>query len=317
MPTEQLPPESDPSRSTMVKAEPNRPIDAVLADRLYRKAKAKRWRLPKASFVTTLEASCTKAFSAEEPDPSEVSRYLESLHLEDLALACACALGDGTAWDHFVLEMRPGLYRAADALDPSGGAREQADSLYADLYGVDEKGGSKKSLLRYFHGRSSLATWLRALLSQRHIDDLRRTRRLSPLPEPDEGVPLRAIPPVLEPERPRYLAAVSRALATAVAALAPRDRLRLGAYYAQRLTLAEIGRLLKEHEASVSRHLTRVRGVLREAIEHQLRHVEGMTEAQVVECLRTVLDDPGAITLTGLVGEVTGGKNVGQDRSRK
>src|SRR6187397_2663635 len=118
----------------MVKAEPDRPVDPALVDHLYRKAKAKRWRLPKAS------------------------RYLESLHLEDLALACACELGDGTAWDHFVLEMRPGLYRAADALDPSGGAREQADALYADLYGVDEKGGSKKSLLRYFHGRSSLAT---------------------------------------------------------------------------------------------------------------------------------------------------------------
>ena len=65
---------------------------------------------------------------------------LSSLHLEDLALACACALGDAAAWDHFVLEMRPGLYRAADALDPTGAARELADSLYADLYGVDQRG---------------------------------------------------------------------------------------------------------------------------------------------------------------------------------
>ena len=58
--------------------------------------------------------------------PREVSRYLSSLHLEDLALACACALGDSAAWDHFVLEMRPGLYRAADALDRSGDARESS-----------------------------------------------------------------------------------------------------------------------------------------------------------------------------------------------
>ena len=35
-----------------------------------------------------------------------------------------------------MLEYRPILYRAADALDPSGGARDLADSLYADLYGL-------------------------------------------------------------------------------------------------------------------------------------------------------------------------------------
>ena len=75
-----------------------------------------------------------KRSAAAEPGPRERERYLASLHLEDLALACACALGDHAAWDHFVLEMRPPLYRAADALDRSGGARELADSLYADLY---------------------------------------------------------------------------------------------------------------------------------------------------------------------------------------
>ena len=87
------------------------------------------------------------------------------------------------AWDHFVLEMRPGLYRAADALDRSGGARELADSLYADLYGVEQRGGARQSLFRYFHGRSSLATWLRAVLAQRHVDRVRVERRIDPLPE--------------------------------------------------------------------------------------------------------------------------------------
>jgi hypothetical protein len=211
----------------MARAEGSGPIDAALADRLYRKAKAKRWRLPKASFVTTLEASCAKAFSAGEADPSELSRYLESLHLEDLALACACELGDGTAWDHFVLEMRPGLYRAADALDPSGGAREQADALYADLYGVDEKGGSKKSLLRYFHGRSSLATWLRAVLAQRYVDRVRATRRIEPLPEE-----LPALTPfeTVDSECPKFVEFLRTALEHALVQLEPRDRLRLGLY---------------------------------------------------------------------------------------
>ncbi len=292
-------------------------IDAARLVALHTQADGARWGLSVDAFAEVLEASAAHAFAGRIPTAADLDRHVSALHLPDLAMAAACAAGHEGAWDAFVRDTRPGLMRAAAAIDPTGRAIELADALYGDLFGVREREGRRQSLFRYFHGRSSLATWLRALLSQRHIDELRRTRRLGPLPEPDEGVPLRVTPPVLEPERPRYLAAVSRALAMAVAALGPRDRLRLGAYYAQRLTLAEIGRLLKEHEASVSRHLSRVRGVLREAIEHQLRHVEGMTEAEVVACLRTVLDDPGAITLTGLVGEVTGGKNVGQDRSRK
>ncbi len=138
-----------------------------------------------------------RRFLAATPTPRELSRYLSSLHLEDLALACACALGDGAAWDHFVLEMRPALYRAADALDRSGAARELADSLYADLYGLDQRGGARQSLLRYFHGRSSLATWLRAVLAQRHVDRVRVDRRTEPLPEELAG---RASPAAADPD---------------------------------------------------------------------------------------------------------------------
>ena len=110
---------------------------------------------------------------AAGPASFVLERYLKSLHLEDLALACACADGDEAAWEHFVREYRPSLYRAADALDPSGRARELADSLYADLYGTTERAGERRSLFRYFHGRSSLPTWLRAVLAQRHVDAIR------------------------------------------------------------------------------------------------------------------------------------------------
>jgi RNA polymerase sigma-70 factor, ECF subfamily len=85
-------------------------------------------------------------------------------HAADLELARRCAIGDEAAWDRFVLEFRPVLYRAADMLEPGGGARDLADALYADLYGVNERDGERRSLFRYFQGRSSLATWLRAVL---------------------------------------------------------------------------------------------------------------------------------------------------------
>jgi RNA polymerase sigma-70 factor (ECF subfamily) len=269
-------------------------IDPALANELYRKAKAAQWRLPEAAFTAALETSCAKTFGERDPrPPRDVAKYLHSLHLEDLALACACALGDSAAWDHFVLAMRPGLYRAADAIDPSGGARELADSLYADLFGVDQRGASRQSLLRYFHGRSSLSTWLRAVLAQRHVDRVRVERRTEPLPEELPHADARVI---ADPECARFVDLVRVALQTAITTLDARDRLRLGYYYGQQLTLAQTGKLMKEHEATTSRHLARSRQAIRKSVEQELR-ARGLNDVQVARCFECASEDVGATNL--------------------
>jgi RNA polymerase sigma-70 factor (ECF subfamily) len=285
-----------------VNAEQNRAVDPDLAERLFRQAKGERWRLPQAAFTAALEASCAKAFPAAQPTPREVSRYLSSLHLEDLALACACALGDARAWDHFVLEMRPGLYRAADALDRSGTARELADSLYADLYGLDQRGGARQSLLRYFHGRSSLATWLRAVLAQRHVDRLRVDRRTEPLPD---DMPGRTSAAPADPDCVRLVEMLRSALEIVVARLEPRDRLRLGSYYAQQLTLAQTGTLLKEHEATTSRQLARTRRAIRQGVERELG-ARGLKDVEIARCFECANEDVGATNLAEILAGVEG-----------
>ena len=218
-------------------------------------------------------------------------------HTADLDLARRCAAGEPAAWDQFVRDYRPVLYRAADALDPNGGARELADALYADLYGLRSTGPDRQSLLLSFSGRSSLASWLRAVLCQRYVDRLRAGRRLEPLPA-DDPVSLRA---PADPDRGRYLELVTQALGRAVGQLAGKDRLRLAYYYVQELTLAEIGRLLNEHEATVSRHLARARRAVGVAVERELRQDAGLTEAEVAECLASVADDPGTLDLRPLL----------------
>ena len=106
----------------------------------------------------------------------EIARYLSILHVQDLALACACRAGSGDAWDHFVLEFRPALYAAARSV--AGHAhRDLADSLYAELYGVSATGAERTSLLAWYHGRSRLVTWLRSVVVQRHIDAHRASSR--------------------------------------------------------------------------------------------------------------------------------------------
>ena len=276
-------------------------MDGALVERLFRQAKCERWRVPADRFARALDESANRAFGGRSPEDRELEHYLTSLHLEDLALACACAGGDEPAWEHFVLEQRPLLYRAADALDPGGGARDLADSLYADLFGLGDHEGERRSLFRYFHGRSSLTTWLRAVLAQRHVDRLRTQRRTEALPDEDSPSALPAPARPIEPERERYLALIRRALAQAVATLAPRDRLRLACYYAQELTLAQTGRMLGEHEATSSRQLARTRTAIRTFVEEQLEADAGLTRDEIVQCFASVAEDAGPLDLQDMI----------------
>ena len=80
------------------------------------------------------------------------------------------------------------------------------------------------------------------------------------------------------------------ALEHALAHLDPRDRLRLGLYYAQQLTLAETGRLLKEHEATTSRQLARTRKTVRDEVEKKLRG-GGLSDAEIARCFECASKD--------------------------
>lgn len=279
----------------------------------WRKARADRWGLTREEFTEALTAGIRHAFRDGDPPARELDRYLAGLHLADLALAAACALGRDAAWDHFVREYRPVLYRAADALDPSGGAREIADAIYADLYGIRGDEHDRRSLFRYFHGRSSLATWLRAVLAQRHVDGLRAKKRIDPLPDDDRATPPSPDRPS-DPDRSRLVPLVDRALRAAIAELAVRDRLRLRSYYVSQLTLAAIGRLSGEHEATVSRHLARTRRELRDRVERTLLEHHGLSAAEVARALELSIEDPGTLDLQQLIGPDS--KEPPQDRSR-
>jgi RNA polymerase sigma-70 factor (ECF subfamily) len=290
-------------------------MDEARAARLFRDANAERWDLPPAALAEALERSVAKAFAGRTPSAGETDRYLATLHLADLALACACGRGHEAAWDHFVAEYRPALYRAADAVDAGGGAREFADALYAELFGIKEREGQRQSLFRYFHGRSSLSTWLRTLVAQRYVDRLRDIRRHDQIPEETWAGALAAPVPPPDPDRPRFAAVMSAVLAAVLAQLATRDRLRLGCYYAQEMTLAQIGRLTGEHEATVSRHLTRTRREIRGEVERRLREQHQFADREIEECFASLSADAGSMQLSDWLDPDGDRKKAGVVRS--
>lgn len=283
---------------------------ASLVDWLYAQSQAGRWGLSRERFAATLERSAKKRQAVGAATLQKLEDYLRALHLEDLALAAACAEGCEAAWEHFFSAYRPYLRNAAAAIlrcsAGSAEACELADSLFSDLYGLAAGKGADRSLFRYFHGRSSLKTWLRAVLAQRHIDSIRAGRRFENLGEdesPDGGqkTPLDSPAQPADPHRERYIALFSRALQAGLERLEPREKERLRLYYAEDKTLAEIGRLLGEHESSVSRHLDRVRRDLRQQVEEILRlgfvtangsaAEPGLSDAEIALCFEYSAED--------------------------
>jgi RNA polymerase sigma-70 factor len=252
-----------------------------LVEQLHVAANCPRWALSIEDFCEALRRSSEKRFRGSSASAIQVKEYAESLHLEDLALACACAQGSEAAWEFFIAHFRRDLRNAARAILRSSGltdearAEDFADSLYADLYGIGSTSGvRRKSLFEYFHGRSKLSTWLRAVLTQRHVDQMRSAKRTISLDGEDgdifPGPAERSIPAPADPDREKYLARLDGALSTALAEMQPRDRMLLALYYVDELTLAQIGRAVGEHESTVSRQLDRVRHQLRGSVTRSL-----------------------------------------------
>jgi len=290
----------DANTVDVVQALKDRP---AVVEWLYAQANAARWGLSRGHFAAALERSAKKRLASGAFTAPQLEEYLGALHLEDLALASACAEGCEAAWEHFVTTFRGYLRAAAAAIlrckAGYADACDLADSLFSELYGLAGGKGAERSLFRYFQGRSSLKTWLRAVLAQRHIDAIRTGRRFQELGEDEtgDGQSKTLSGPQMQPgdpHRERYIASFTLALQTALERLEPQEKERLRLYYAEEKTLAEIGRLLGEHESSVSRHLDRVRRDLRQAVEDILRQgicaangsavQPGLSDAEIALC---------------------------------
>src|SRR5271156_3509773 len=221
--------------------------------------------------------------------------FCAGLRLEELALARACAAGNERAWQDFISRYRQKLHSMALHITRDGAhAAELADSLFADLYGVNARDGLRRSKLVFYTGRGSLEGWLRTVMAQEFINRYRKQKRTVSLEEQTEdGVQFAA--PESDPmagsdrgsEQQRFL---ESATDEALAELSAEDRFTLASYYLDGRTLAQIARMLGLHESSVSRRLDRLSIGLRKRILAGLR-MQGMSHAQATEALETDVRD--------------------------
>lgn len=262
-------------------------------ERLWAACQARSFGFSRSQFAAMLlQAGEAQRWGGAGIDASAAVKaaYLESLKLDDLVLARACAAGDEAAWEIFLTRYREVLYRAAYAIarDESAG-RELADSLYADLYGMAE-GGVRHSRLESFMGRGSLAGWLRTVLAQRYVDGYRKTRREESLDEQEmDRLPITSTPDA-SPASPQELSLLARAVSAVLSGMNAEERFLLASYYLDGRALWQIAKLLAVHESTISRRLERLTRGLRKSILKELEK-SGLSRGAAQEALQTDVRD--------------------------
>lgn len=265
-----------------------RSIPQSLAGELWLAAEAGACGLTADEFAAILSTIAAKHNCGLPPgaiaSSAQQESFLRALHLPELTLAHACALGREPAWDRFLRTYRAALIQSAIAITGSETlGRDLADSLHAELYGLRSSAdGERRSPFASYSGRGSLLSWLRTTLVQRFRDHHRRTHRESPLDEIDHVIDrpaAEATPPIAT-----HLQVLAASVAKTLEAIEPEDRFLLSSYYLDRQTLLQIARLLNVHEATISRRLKRLAAELRKRLIANLERT-GMSRRAAEEML--------------------------------
>jgi RNA polymerase sigma-70 factor (ECF subfamily) len=262
-------------------------LSGLKIDYLWREADAKTVGLGKDELAKVLLTLGVKHNYGLPPGTTattpQIAAFWRSLQLPDLALAHACALGREPAWQLFMARYRDAMIQAATAITSSTAqGRELADSLYADLFGLTERGELRRvSPLSYYSGRGSLKGFLRATLAQRNVDHHRRSDRETPMTTEElPATPSEATPTM------DTLSRLGQALGMTLGSLAAEDRFLISSWFLDRRTLLEISRVLGVHEATVSRRLQRLTTRLHDALLTNLQ-ASGLSRAAAEEALAT------------------------------
>lgn len=207
---------------------------------------------------------------------------LQRLALDDLYLAQGCAARSDRAWRLF--ERRHGRQLDQLALlyaTTTVAAEDARQELVGALFGARQGPGG----LHSYRGNSSLVGWLRVAM-RRMVIDLHRSRAFRPVAGPDATAELQG---VVDPEPRADTRLAERRLAhelvelveDAVRRLPEDDRTMLLRYHRDGAILKVIGLELGIHQATVLRHLERIRDQVGRAVIKAARERLGLQPEEV------------------------------------
>jgi RNA polymerase sigma-70 factor (ECF subfamily) len=220
------------------------------------------------------------AYVAERlPDNLPLADALASVHASDLYLACGCTRADAAALSAFDQQFLARLDRVLQRLTRDAAVVDEVRQAVRTKLLVAAAGQPR---IADYSGRGSLHGWVRSVAARVALDLLGSQRRATD--EPD-GVDLllASDDPELEYMRARYRDAFRAAFAVAFAGLPLQQRNALRLHYLDGMNLAQIGRLNRVHESTVSRWLQSARDELfagiRAALTERLKLDDGELES--------------------------------------
>jgi RNA polymerase sigma-70 factor len=264
-----------------------------------------------AAFEAHLRCIVDRSFPEGVPPHSVLNHFLHSLHTNDLMLALACSRASDAGWRRFSQLYRKYLSDLSHRLVSKGfDPQDLSDSIWIDLFLPDRSGQSR---IGSYDGRSSLATWLRVIVSNRIINErLRKGSRFCNLEDIAEPADSKALDELeLRLRLSRYNSMILHGLRRAAWNLSARNRLILLLRYDQGLQLGEIARLFSVHQSTITRQIDRALAKLRQDIMDSLASDYRLGPDAVQECLSVAFE-----ALSTSTSIVTLLKSVGNPKTR-
>lgn len=283
-------------------------------------------------FKTSLKNSiCKYLFRSPTACPTmeEAKDFLQSIKVDDLFLALACANGNERAWWEFDHQYRSYLERVSRHLASSDlNAREVVDLVYVELYGTRVVEGERVSKFATYSGKGSIRGWLRTVIWHSLVDLHRATHDSVSLDEMTENVgegyahsnfadvDLGGEDQMIDGvTRNRYRKATISAIQNAFSNLDNHEKLLLLYYHVENLKLREIARLAetptsplrewfqrksaareknpqsKVHESTIMRWLEKTYKKVLESFEQELDLKHNLKDEEINICMQLATQD--------------------------
>jgi RNA polymerase sigma-70 factor len=227
--------------------------------------------------------------------------FIQALHTDDLYLSVACAAGTNPAWERFNAVYGKYINDVACAITFTRDvAKDLASGVMVDLFLPDHSGRSR---IASYEGRSSLATWLRVIVSHRATNERARrcnnTEGIDVIPDMADESALHRVDASLR--ACLYGEMIGESLKCSCNSLTDRERLVLLLRYDEELQLGQIARVLGVHQSTVSRQIERACEKLRKEVISNLSTKYKLNDASVDECREDILENP-SYSFLSLIG---------------
>jgi RNA polymerase sigma-70 factor (ECF subfamily) len=217
---------------------------------------------------------------------SDRARALESLAIEDLFLACACAEGIPGAADAFERGYAAIVARAVARVLPSAPDRDEAAQLTKRSLLVAGAGGPPK--LAKYCGHGPLENWVSVAAIRTAVSMERSERAQRRLRDRTTAETAGGISPELLAMKGELRQALEEAMAAALERLDHRDRLVLGFYLVSGMSMDAIGKMYGVTQQTVSRWLLKARKAVLADVRRQLGERLNLGKSELASIARLV-----------------------------